>query len=123
QLDAVDGKGVDGVPILDWAAAPRGIVEPDAVDQEQVLPSGEAADERRAVAVGRFLNEDAGNELQRFRERPAGVFGYEAGVNAVHPVGAVAFPDLGAGGGENERVERVLAVGDEREEDEWESIL
>ena len=55
----IQGEGIQGVPILDRAAAERGVIEADTIDEKEVLPAGEAADKWRAVAVGGFLYEHA----------------------------------------------------------------
>jgi hypothetical protein len=82
QFDAVDREGIDGVPVLDRAAAPGGVVEAHAIDHQQVLAAGEAADEGRAMAVRGFLNQHAGRVLERLRQRAAGVFTDEIRIDA-----------------------------------------
>ena len=66
QFKAVEGKGIDRVPVMDGTAPERGVVETDPVEQEKVLPPGEAADERGAVAVCRFLDNDTRRVAEGF---------------------------------------------------------
>jgi hypothetical protein len=60
ELQVIEGKGIDGVPVLDRSAAESGIVDADTVDKEQVLPSRQTTDERRTVTIGGLLHENAG---------------------------------------------------------------
>ena len=115
EFDLGDGLGVDGVPILYGAAAPGGVVEADAVEKEEVLSSGEAANVGGAVGGGGLLDEDAGGVEEGLREGAGGVFFEVFFGKNVGSVGDV----LGGGsafGGDEKRFEGVLSESGEGEE-------
>lgn len=108
ELDAVDGKGVDRVPVLHRTAAEGGIVNADPIDHEEVLATGKAADEGGAMAVRGFLNEDAGGVLECVRKGAAGVVLKVIGVQKAQRIRNILRPEATAGGGDNKGFEEVL---------------
>jgi len=68
QFDAVERERIDESPVLVRAVAEGGIIVADAVDEGEVAEAGEAADERGSLAIGGFLDTDAGQFAEGFRE-------------------------------------------------------
>ena len=114
QFDAVDGIGIDGIPILHRSAAPGGVVDADAIDHQQVLAAGEATDEGRAVAVGGLLDQHPGRELEDIGQGPAGVLLDKVTFDPLHGVGDIGFGVLDPRRGGHQRIQQVLPVKGQR---------
>ena len=81
-----DGERVHGAPILVWPLAESGVVEPDAIHQQQRAEAGETADERRTLAVGGLLHHRPRRVAQRLRQGTRQALSQLPGLDRVHDV-------------------------------------
>ena len=114
QFEMVDGVGIDRVPVLHRTAPPRGVVEAYAVNQQQVAATGHAANERGAVTVGGFLGKHSGSETERIGNIAPGVFRKKILIQISAGVGRVGERNLGACCRDDQWLQQVLAVRQQR---------
>jgi len=70
ELEAIHGKSVNGVPVLNGAASVGAVVDPNSIDEKEVLSPREAPYEGTSMTMSGFLDHNAWSISQRFRHCP-----------------------------------------------------
>ena len=81
--------GIDGAPILDGATAPSGVIQADAVLENEVLATSEASNEGGTLCGGCLLNEDTGGIKKGLGKSAGGICDEVFGIEDLSAVGDV----------------------------------